>query len=144
MTSSTRIQLLSFAAATALVALTATSVPARSDERPVRLGPVGALEPIMTTVGDKNVIAFYRPGDGHCNIYVVLNDSTDASDHSATQVRVSLSPRQIVHLDIADSDTLNLKCGNDAETLAIVDEHERTVFGSSILKAILRLHRVSK
>jgi hypothetical protein len=117
---STRIQLLRFAAAGAIVTLTAASVSARSDDRPVRLGPVGPLEPIMTTVGDKNVIAFYRPGDGHCNIYVVLNDRTDASEHSGTQVRVSLSPRQVVHLDTTDNDTLNLQCGNDAETLAVI------------------------
>jgi len=126
MTPSTRIQLLRFAAASAIVALTATSVAARSDERPVLLGPVGPLEPIMTTVGNQNVIAFYRPGDGHCNIYVVLNDRADARGHSGTQagtqVRVSLSPRQIVHLDTADNDTLNLKCGNNAETLAIVSK----------------------
>ena len=37
MLSLTRIQLLSFAAAGALVALTAASAPARSEERPVRL-----------------------------------------------------------------------------------------------------------
>ena len=55
---STRLQLLSFAAAGALVVLAARNVSARSSERPVRLGPVGADEPIMTTVGDKNVIAF--------------------------------------------------------------------------------------
>jgi len=122
MTPSTRIQLLRFAAAGAIVALTAASVPARSDERPVRLGPVGPLEPIMTAVGNQNVIAFYRPGDGHCNIYVVLNDRADARGHSGAQVRVSLSPRQIVHLDTPDNDTLNLKCGDDAETLAIVSK----------------------
>ena len=41
MLSLNRIQLLSFAAVGALVVLTAASAPARSDERPVRLGPVG-------------------------------------------------------------------------------------------------------
>jgi len=136
MTSSTRIQLLRFAAAGAIVALTAASVPARSDERPVRLGPVGPLEPIMTAVGNKNVIAFYRPGDGHCNIYVVLNNSANASGDSGVQVRLSLSPRQIVHLDTDDNETLNLKCGDDTETLAVVDGDEHIVFGPSISKAL--------
>ena len=65
-----RIQLLSLTAVGALVALTAASVPARSDERPVLLGPVGPNEAILTTVGNKNVIAFYVPGDGYCNIRV--------------------------------------------------------------------------
>ena len=78
MLSLTRIKLLSFAAAGALVALTAASASARSEERPVRLGPVGPNEPIITTVGNKNIIAFYAPGDGHCNIQVMMNDRTDA------------------------------------------------------------------
>lgn len=136
MTSSTRIQLLSFAAASALVALTAASAPTRSDERPVRLGPVGPMEPILTTVGKENVIAFYRPDSGDCNLYVVLSDRRDASGDSTAQVRISLSPRQIVHLDTPDNDTLKLKCADDAESLAVVDEDEHAIFGSSISKVI--------
>jgi len=136
MTSSTRTKLLSFAAASALVALTAASAPTRSDERPVGLGPVGAMEPIMTTVGNKNVIAFYRPVSGDCNLYVVLSDRRDVSGDSAAQVRISLSPRQIVHLDSSDNNTLNLKCADNAESLAVVDGDEQNVAGSSILKAI--------
>ena len=116
-----RIQLLSFAAVGALVVLTAASAPARSDERPVRLGPVGPNEAILTTVGNKNVIAFYVPGGGHCNIQVVMNDRTDASGDSAVQVRVGLNPRESILIDAADNDTLNLKCGENAATLAVVD-----------------------
>lgn len=123
---STRIQLLSFAAAGALVVL-AGNVPARSSERPVRLGPVGADEPIMTTVGDKNVIAFYRPVDGHCNIYVVTCNRND--DSGAQQVRASVSPRQIVYIDSADN-TLNLKCTESAMSLAVVDSDGRIVSGT--------------
>jgi hypothetical protein len=124
MKSSTRIQLTRLVAAGAIIAFTTATIPARSEDRPVRLGPVGPLQPIMTTVGDKDVIAFYRPGDGHCNIYVVLNDRTDASVHSGAQVRVSLSPRQMVHLDTGDNGTLTLKCNNEAESLAIVDQNQ--------------------
>ena len=118
MVSSTRIQLLSFAAAGALVILAAANAPAHSSERPVRLGPVAPDEPIMMTVGTKNVIAFYRPVDGYCNIHVVTCNRNDNS--GAEQVRVSLSPRQIVHIDV-DNDTLNLKCTDNATTLAVVD-----------------------
>jgi hypothetical protein len=115
-----RVQLISFAAVGALIAITAASAAIRSDERPVRLGPVGPNEPIMTTVGNKNVIAFYRPSDGHCNIYVVTGDRTDARSGSAEQVRISLYPRQIIHVDTADNDTLSLQCGDNAETLALI------------------------
>jgi hypothetical protein len=127
---STRIRMLSFAAASLLVLLTTASVPARSDERPVRLGPVGPEEPIMTTVGNKNVIAFYRAGDDDCNIYVVTTDRNDDSGGSAEQVRVSLNPHQVVHIDTPDHHTLNLKCTDSATTLAVVDSDGRIVFGS--------------
>jgi len=136
MTTSTRIQLLSFAAAGALVALTAASAPARSDERPVQLAPVGPMAPIMTTVGNENVIAFYGPDSNDCNLYVVLSDRRDDIGDSTVQVRISLSPLQIVHLDTSDNDTLNLKCAENAESLAVVDEDENVVFGSSISKVI--------
>lgn len=126
MVPSTRIQLLSFAAAGALVVL-AANVPARSSERPVRLGPVGADEPIMMTVGDKNVIAFYRPVDGNCSTYVVTCNRND--DSGAQQVRASLSPRQIVHIDSADNNTLNLQCTDNAMSLAVVDSDGRIVSG---------------
>jgi hypothetical protein len=52
---------LSLAAAGAIVALTAVSIPARADELAQNLGPVGPREPILTTVGSKRVIAFYWP-----------------------------------------------------------------------------------
>ena len=136
MLSLTRIQLLSFAAAGALVALTAASAPARSEERPVRLGPVGPNEPIITTVGNKNIIAFYVPGDGHCNIWVMMTDRTDASGGSAAQVRVTLNPRQSVLVDAADNHTLSLKCGENAATLSVIDGYGHTVFGSSIQEPI--------
>jgi poly(3-hydroxybutyrate) depolymerase len=136
MLSLTRIQLLSFAAAGALVALTAASAPARSEERPVRLGPVGPNEPIFTTVGNKNIIAFYVPGDGHCNIQVVMNDRTDASGGSAAQLRVTLNPRQSVLVDAADNHTVSLKCGENAATLSVIDGYGHTVFGSSVQEPI--------
>ena len=56
----------SLAAASALVALTAVNPSARAEELPQNLGPVGAHEPILTTVGNKRVLAFFEPGNGHC------------------------------------------------------------------------------
>jgi hypothetical protein len=118
---------LSFAAACALVVLTAANVPARSSERPVRLGPVGPVEPIMTTVGNRDVIAFYRPGDDYCNTYVVTCNRND--DSGVEQVRVSLSPGQMVHIDSANH-SLNLECTDNAMSLAVVDSDGRIVSGN--------------
>ena len=54
-------RMLSLAAASAFVALTAVSFSARADELPQNLGPVGPHEPILTTVGNKRVLAFLSP-----------------------------------------------------------------------------------
>ena len=116
----TRNGFLGFAAAGAL-ALTVAGIPAHADELAQNLGPVGPNEPILTTIGNKRVIAFYLPGGGHCTINVVVWDRTDASGDSAARVRVSLSPRQMVHVDSSESESLNLQCGDYAETLALVD-----------------------
>ena len=113
----TRSRFMGFAAAGAL-ALSLASLPAHSDELAQNLGPVGPNEPILTTVGSKRVIAFYVPGNGHCGINVVVWDRSDATGDSAARVRVSLSPRQMVHIDSAENKSINLQCGESAETLA--------------------------
>jgi hypothetical protein len=123
MLSLTRIQLLGFAAAGALVALTTANTPARSYELLEHLGPVGPHEPILTTAGSKRVIAFYEPGNGRCDFYAVVWDKADAEAdivYSAVQVRISLQPRQIADVQDDDDSSLNLQCGDGAANLAIV------------------------
>ena len=121
----THIQLLSFAAAGALVALTTASTPARSYELVEHLGPVGPYEPILTTAGSKRVIAFYLPDNGRCNFDAVVWDKADAEAdtvYSAVQVQISLQPRQIARVRDDDNSSLNLQCGDSAANLAIVGE----------------------
>jgi hypothetical protein len=67
-----RIQLLSLAAAGALVALTVANTPTHADELLSNLGPVGPHEPILTTVGSKRIIAFYVPDTGSCAVNAVV------------------------------------------------------------------------
>ena len=63
---------LKVASAAAVVALTAVSTPASANEMVQNLGPVSAYEPILKTVGNKHVIAFFVPGNGKCNIQTVI------------------------------------------------------------------------
>jgi hypothetical protein len=49
---------LSLAAAGAILALTAASIPARADELAQNLGPVAPREAILTWVGSKRIIAW--------------------------------------------------------------------------------------
>ena len=121
---------LSFATAGALT-LSVASIPARADELARNLGPVGPNEPILTTVGSKRVIAFYVPGGGHCTINVVVWDRTDASGDSAARVRVSLDPSQMIHIDSAENNSINLQCGDHAETLALVDTSKFVAAGAA-------------
>jgi hypothetical protein len=125
-----RSQFLGITAVGAFVALSA-SLPARAEDLAQNLGPVGPHEPILTTVGSKRVIAFYEPGGGHCTINVVVWDRSDDSGDSAARVRVSLNPRQMVHIDSAESKSINLQCGDYAETLALVDNSKFMSAGAS-------------
>jgi hypothetical protein len=117
---------LRIAAAVAFVALTAVGLPARADELVQHLGPVGPHDPILTTFGDKRVIAFYEPDNGRCAVNAVVYDKTDADTGmtTAARFRVSLDPRQMVHIDSTDNESINLQCGDRAETLALVDSGE--------------------
>src|SRR6478752_2766093 len=117
---------LKFTAACSLLALTAISTPARADELVQNLGPVGPHEPILTTVGNKRVIAFYEPDNGRCAVSAVVYDKTDADTGMTTamRVRTNLSPREVVHVDSTDNKTLTLKCGDHAENLAVVDTEQ--------------------
>ena len=122
---------LGIAAAGAFVALTAVGLPARADELVQHLGPVPPHEPILTTFGNKRVIAFYEPDNGRCFVNAVVYDKTDADTGmtTAARVRVSLTPRQTVHIDSTDNKSINLQCGDRAEMLALVDNDELVAFG---------------
>ena len=120
-----------FAAVGTLVVLGGFSLPARADDLAPNLGPVGPHEPTLTTVGSKRVIAFYEPSAGSCGLHVVVWNRTDESGGSAARVRVSLNARQMVYIDSADNDSLNLQCGDDAETLKIMDTSKMITAGAA-------------
>jgi hypothetical protein len=131
-----RIQLLKFAAAGIVVVCT-LGTPARADELAQNLGPVGPHEPILTEVGSERVIAFYEPDNGRCAVHAVVFDKTDAYTGmtTAARVRVSLNPREMVHIDSADNESvksLNLQCGKNAEKLTIIDTDSLVASGITI------------
>jgi hypothetical protein len=112
-------RVLEFAAAGSLIILAATTTtPASADEMVQSLGPVGPQQPIIATVGDKRVIAFFAPGNGRCNVQAVVWKADDLDAKSASGVKFSLRPDQSASIDASGSDTLGLKCGPDANTLS--------------------------
>ena len=116
-------RMLSLAAASALVALTAVSLSAGADELPQNLGPVGPHEPILTTVGSKRVLAFFEPGSGQCAFQAVIWNTADVDADTTSRFRTNLNPRQMVSIDTPDNKSLKLQCGDKAESLAIVESH---------------------
>ena len=131
-----RIQLLKFAAAGGVLACM-LGTPAQADELAQNLGPVGPHDPILTEVGSERVIAFYEPDNGRCAVHAVVFDKTDAYTGmtTAARVRVSLNPREMVHIDSADNESvksLNLQCGENAEKLTIIDTDSLVASGVTI------------
>ena len=131
-----RIQLLKFAAAAGVVACM-LGTPAQADELAQNLGPVGPHDPILTEVGSERVIAFYEPDNGRCAVHAVVFDKTDAYTGmtTAARFRVSLNPREMVHIDSADNESvksLSLQCGKNGEKLTIIDTDSLVASGITI------------
>ena len=104
-----------------LVVLGGFNPAARAEEPIQNLGPVPANVPIVTTFGNKGVIAFYEPDGTHCGLYAVVYNLADESGTSAARVRLSLNAGQIVNIDSPDSKSLSLQCADSAEALKIVN-----------------------
>ena len=131
-----RIQLLKFAAAGGVLACM-LGTPAQADELAQNLGPVGPHDPILTEVGSDRVIAFYEPDNGRCAVHAVVFDKTDpyTGMTTAVRVRVSLNPREMVHIDSADNESiksLSLQCGKNGEKLTIIDTDSLVASGTTI------------
>jgi len=113
---------LKFAAAGALVALSTSSTPASAVDMVQNLGPVGPNQAVLATKGSLHVIAFFEANTGRCALNAVVWDNLGADPgESAKRVRVSIRPGEIVHIDSAKQESVNLQCGSDAATLAIID-----------------------
>ena len=108
------------ASAAAVLAFTAVSTPASANEMVQNLGPVAANEPIIRTVGTKNVLAFFEPGNGQCNVQAVIWN-VDEIETNPTRVRVSLHPGQSASIDSSATASFKLRCGDHAETLTAID-----------------------
>ena len=137
MFSLSRIQFSKLAAMVSLVVLSTLGTPTRADELAQNLGPVGPHEAILTEVGSERIIAFYEPDNGRCAVHAVVFDKTDAYTGmtTAARVRVSLNPREIVHIDSADSESiksLSLQCGKNGEKLTIIDTDSSVASGITI------------
>jgi hypothetical protein len=99
----------------------AAGTPTHADQQVVQnRGPVGPHEPIITTVGNKSVIAFYSPDRGNCAVHVVEWNSADVNAESTAGFQTRLSPGQMATINTTEDRSLYLQCGEHAKSLAIV------------------------
>ena len=102
----------------------AAGTPTLADEYVTNLGPVGPNEPILATIGGQRVIAFFVPEHGSCAVNTIMwRDTGPDAPYTASRVRLSLQPGGMVRLDDAHM-SMNLLCGADASTLAVVGPPE--------------------
>jgi hypothetical protein len=98
----------------------ATVTPALADEYATNYGPVGPNEPIIAAWGGQRVIAFFVPERGSCAVHTFIwKDEGADAPYSTSRVRVSLRPGQMARFDEVHM-SMNLLCGTDASTLAMV------------------------
>ena len=67
-----------------------------------------------------------------CNVQAVIWNGDDTDATTAAGIRVSLNPGQTTSIDSVENKSLTLKCGDDAETLALVDSNTR--YASNLTK----------
>jgi hypothetical protein len=122
------------AALCALAGVAALSVPASAEEYTTNLGPVGPNEPILATVGGQRVIAFFVPERGSCAVNTIMwKDAAADAPYTTSRIRLSLRPGEMVRFDDARL-SMNLLCGADASTLAIVAPPELVLTGATANK----------
>jgi hypothetical protein len=111
------------------MALTAASAPTRGEELAINLGPVGPHQPVLASIGESRVVAFYTPDGGNCALEAVVWKNESGDD--AARVRISLGPRQVLHINSVEHKTLSLQCGERGEQLAVVNTPELIAFGTA-------------
>jgi hypothetical protein len=113
------VQLLRSSLAGAFV-LAMAITPAFADEYVTNLGPVGPNEPILASFGGQRVIAFFVPERGACAVHTFIwKDGGADAPYTTSRVRVNLRPGEMARFDNAHL-SMNLLCGADASTLAVV------------------------
>jgi len=124
--------LLSPAALGASLALAVAITPALADDPTTNFGPVGPSEPILASIGGQRVIAFFVPERGACAVNAIIwKDAGADAPFASSRVRLSLRPGEMVEFNHGARQSMNLLCGADASTLAVVAPPELILTGAT-------------
>ncbi len=120
------------AAAGALLALLSVNASARADDPTTNVGPVGPREPILATIGGQRLIAFFVPERSSCAVNaIVWKDAGVEAPYASSRIKVTLRPGEMIQLESGLHQSVNLLCGADASTLALVAPGEAALTNAS-------------
>ena len=118
------LNILSIATASVLTVFAFTHMVSAGQAR-ANLGPVGPNEPILATIGDNRMIAYYERNDGKCSVSAVMFDaSPKGGGHGSMRVRVALHPGELFNFDGVEGQRVVLTCGPNARLLTVLNRGE--------------------
>jgi hypothetical protein len=119
------LNILPIAAASVLTVLAFTHMASAADQARVNLGPVGPNEPILATIGDNRMIAYYERDGGNCAVSAVMFDASPKGGGRGTmRVRVALHPGELFNFDTVGGQRVVLTCGPNANLLTVLNRGE--------------------
>ena len=116
--------ILPLAAAAVVSLFAATGIAAADETQAVNLGPVGPHKPILATVGESRLLAFYEPDHGKCAVSAVMSTASADGGVEATRVRVALHPGELFHLDGVKNERVVFTCAPDAKAMTVLNKGE--------------------
>jgi hypothetical protein len=82
-------------------------------------------------MGGQRLIAFFLPDRGSCAVNAVMwKDAGAEAPYASSRIKVSLRPGEMIQLQSGLRQCVNLLCGADASTLAVVAPPELILTGA--------------
>lgn len=126
--------ILPVAAAAALSVFAATDMARAGESSETNLGPVGPYEPILASVGESRLLAYFVPEHGNCAVNAVMSAATPKGDGESTRVRVALHPGELFHFDGVRNERVVFTCAPGAKAMTVLNRGEiRTKSASNTL-----------
>jgi hypothetical protein len=102
-----------------------TAFPALAEDPSINFGPVGPREPILATIGDKRIIAYYEPSGDNCYVSAVVFDaSPSGGGYASTRVRVALHRGELFDVDGTGERRVILLCSFKGDKLTVLNRRQ--------------------
>ena len=81
------------------------------------------MQAISQDLGSKSTVGYFIPEAGACHIVLMIAENVDpeaGAMPSATRLRLTLQPGQAAGLDSEEGHTMDLTCGEGADTVTVL------------------------